>query len=258
MTALWEYDEFGEPWLENGRRGNPPLLIVNRKPHKKGKKRMARTRYARRKTRSNRVHHRGRKRNARRRTRRNPWPMAGPVAMVNRKRRRSNRRGRKRSNPHRKHYRRNPGILGISLPPLQSVLYAGVGFVGVPLAEGFLTRFLPVSLTGSTVGKYATRIAAMLGLSYLTKIVLGSSESKMVAIGGGAYVLTSAVTEFAPGLIPATNLSAYRPATLGAYATSTRRQLGSMGAPDWGAKNTVRSAPMGAANIVSSRFRRFQ
>jgi hypothetical protein len=222
MTRLWEYDEFGEPWLENGRRGNPPLLIVNRKSHKKGKKRMART-----------------------------------VAMVNRKRR-THRRGRKRSNPRRKHYRRNPGILGISLPPLQSVLYAGVGFVGVPLAEGFLTRFLPVSLTGSTVGKYATRIAAMLGLSYLTKIVLGSSESKMVAIGGGAYVLTSAVTEFAPGLIPATNLSAYRPATLGAYATSTRRQLGSMGAPDWGAKNTVRSAPMGAANIVSSRFRRFQ
>lgn len=218
---------------------------------------MARSRYAKRKSRArNPIHRVGRKRTHRRR-RRNPWPMAGPVAMVNRKRR-THRRGRKRSNPRRKHYRRNPGILGISLPPLQSVLYAGVGFVGVPLAEGFLTRFLPVSLTGSTVGKYATRIAAMLGLSYLTKIVLGSSESKMVAIGGGAYVLTSAVTEFAPGLIPATNLSAYRPATLGAYATSTRRQLGSMGAPDWGAKNTVRSAPMGASNIVSSRFRRFQ
>src|SRR5262245_55262885 len=253
MSRLWEYDEFGEPWLENGRK-NPPVLIVNR-PHKKGKKRMARRkrRVSRRRTRTNRVY--GRKRApARRRRRRNPWPMAGTVAMVNRRRR----RGRKRSNPrrHRRSYRRNPAILGISLPPLQSVIYAGVGFVGVPLAEGFLSRMLPISLTGSTIGKYATRIGALLGLSFLTKMVIGSSESKMVAIGGGAYVLTSAISEFAPGLIPAAGMSAYRPATLGAYVAPTRRP--SLGAPAFGAINTVRSAGAGGANIVSQRFRRFQ
>src|SRR6185295_19441526 len=121
-------------WLENGRRGNPPVLIVNRsKPHKKGKKRMAR--------RKNKMpaglrrywakHRRGGRKNSprRRRRRSNPYPMAGTVAMVNRKR--SRRRGR--SNPKRRHhYRRNPAILGITLPPIQAVIYAGVGFVGVP------------------------------------------------------------------------------------------------------------------------------
>lgn len=251
---LWEYDEFGEPWLENGRKGNPPLLIVNRKAHKKGKKRMARSKYARRKTRTTR--RRGRKGTVRRRrTRRNAWPMAGTVAAVNRPRR-AHRRGRKRSNRRKRGgFRRNPGLLGISLPPLQSVLYVGVGFVGVPMVEGFLSRFLPISLTGSTIGKYATRIASVLGLSFLTKMVLGAGEAKMVAIGGGAYVLTSAVTEFAPGLMPATSMGAYRRATLGAYKAPTVRQLG---APAWGAQNTARFAGGGGANIVAQRFRRFQ
>lgn len=203
-----------------------------------------------RKSRSNRKRSPARAR--RRRTRRNPWPMAGTVAAVNRPRRR-----RARSHRRKRHtgYRRNPAILGITLPPLQSVIYAGVGFVGVPIMEGFLMKMLPVSLTGSTIGKYATRIASVLGLSFLTKMIIGASEAKMVAIGGGAYVLTGALSEFAPGLIPATSLSAYRQSTLGAYRSATSRQLG---APAWGAQNTVLSAGAGGSNIVASRFRRFQ
>lgn len=252
MSRLWDFDEFGEPWLENGsKRGNPPLVIVN--PKKKGKK------MARRKARKSRA--RGRKnaprrvvrRVSRRRTRRNPWPMAGTVAAMNR----PHRKGRKRSNRKRsrKHYRRNPALLGISLPPLQSVIYAGVGFIGVPMAEGFLNRFLPTSITANTFGKYAARIAAVLGLSYLTKMVIGASESKMVAIGGGAYVLTTAITEFAPGMIP--GMGSYSRATLGAYAPATSRTMNQLGAPDWGAQNTVRSAPFGGARVVAQRFRRF-
>jgi hypothetical protein len=258
---LWNYDDFGEPWLENGRKGNPPLLIVN-KAHKKGKKKMAKRRMPeglRRYWAKHRNKARGRKRSPARRRRRNPWPMAGTVAAVNRPRK-AHRRGRKRSNPRRRRggYRRNPALLGIALPPLQSVLYVGAGFVGVPMLEGFLSRFLPISLTGSTIGKYATRIGAVLGLSFLAKMVVGASEAKMVAIGGGAYVLTTAVSEFAPGLIPATGsapLSAYRRASLGAYKNANVRQLG---APAWGAQNTARSAGGGGANIVATRFRRFQ
>ena len=220
------------------------------------------SKYASRKSRTNRrgVARRTSRRVTRRRRRSNPWPMAGTVMSVNRKRR-VHRRGRKARSNRRKRsgYRRNPAILGISLPPLQSVIYAGVGFVGVPIMEGFLSRFLPISLTGSTIGKYATRIGALIGLSFVTKMVLGANEAKMVAIGGGAYVLTSAVTEFAPGLIPAPApaLSAYRRSTLGmgAYKSATTRQLG---APAWGAQNTARFAQGGGANIVASRFRRFQ
>ena len=138
------------------------------------------------------------RRRRRRSYRRNPYPVAG-IAL-------NPRRRRHRRNPvmNRRRYRRNPGgkILGLSLPPLQSVLYAGVGFVAVPITEGFLNQFLPLSITSTTLGKYAVRIGSVIGLTWLSKMVLGKNAATMVGIGGGAYVLVSAVKEFAPGMIP--------------------------------------------------------
>jgi len=244
MSRLWEYDEYGEPWLENSKRGNPPLLIVNRK--KKGKKAMSK--YARRKSRA-RVSNPKRRRRARRK---NPWTMAGPLALVNR----PHRRRRKARTNRKRHYRRNPGILGIQLPPMKAVIYAGVGFVAPPMVEGFLAGFLPTSITSTTVGKYAVRIGSVLGLSWLTRMTMGRDPAKMVAIGGGAYILTTVIREFAPGVIP--GLSAYSRASLNAYAPSTGRTFHQLGAPAFGAQNTVRSAGHGGANIVAARFRRFQ
>lgn len=153
----------------------------------------------------------------------------------------------------RRSYRRNPSIMGFSLPPLQSVIYAGIGFAGVPAAEAMLGRFVPVSLTSTTLGKYAVRIGTVIGLAYVAKMLMGKEKAKMIGIGGGAYVLLSAVREFAPGMIP--GLSAYTRPALGAYTPARR----SLGAPAWGAVNSgVAAAPMGGANIVAARFRRFQ
>ena len=183
------------------------------------------------------------KRGNRRRYRRNSYPLAGVVA--NRRRRR---------------YRRNPGggagtsIMGFRLPPLQSVLYTGGGLIGAPIVEGFLTRYMPVELSSNVVGKYAVRIASVLGLSWIAKAVLGREAARMVGIGGGAYVVIQAVREFAPGVIP--GMAAY--ATMGSYAPMGRLMASGMGAPAWGARQTVDSAGGGAANIVPGRFRRFQ
>lgn len=184
-----------------------------------------------------------------RRARRNPYPVAG-FAVNRRRARRSHRRRNPVMRRHRR-ARRNPSLFGFSLPPLQSVLYAGVGFVGVPMAEGVLSGFLPVSITSNTIGRYAIRIGAVIGLSTLARMVIGRDAAKMVGIGGGAYVLTTAVREFAPGMIP--GMSAYTPA-LRAY-TPMRRSLG---APAFGATNTPYAASGGASNVVAARFRRFQ
>lgn len=240
MAGLWTVVN-GEPFMEN-----PHLGILNtpRKRSFGGKKTMAR--------------HRGKKYGARhmawvrsfkrnkggrRRYRRNSYPLAGVVA--NKRRR----------------YRRNPGesgtaIMGFKLPPVQSVLYAGGGLVGTPIVEGFLSRYLPAELMTNVVGKYAVRIAAVLGLTWIAKAVLGREAAKMVGIGGGAYVVVQAVREFAPGFIP--GMSAY--ASMGSYSPMGRLMASprSLGAPAWGAQNTVNSAPGGGANIVASRFRRFQ
>lgn len=261
MSRLWEFDEFGEPWLENGRKSNPPLLIVN---SKKGKKMAAKKKVYRKKgrkaapkrTAAKKHTHWGKVKSHRRRV--NPWPMGGAVVGVNphRKRRKSSHR---RSNPKRRisHYKRNASILGVSLPPIQTVLYVGVGYIGTPMVEGFLNKFVPTAITGNTLGRYAVKIASAIGLSAVTRMVLGSSEARLVAVGGGVYVLTSAAAEFMPTTF---GLKAYRPSTgqLQSYSSSTGRTFNQLAAPEWGARNTVRSAPMGAANIVGQRFRRFQ
>jgi hypothetical protein len=202
------------------------------------------------------THRRGRKNAPRRRRRsyrRNPYPVAG-IALNPRRRHRR----RYRSNPiqnRRRHYRRNPGgrkIMGFSLPPLQSVLYAGVGFVAVPVTEGFLNQWLPLSITSTTLGKYAVRIGSVIGLTWLGKLILGKNAATMIGIGGGAYVLVTAVKEFAPGIIP--GLSAYAsagPAMLGAYTPSRGRNFSTMGAPP-------QVLPFQAsAQATASRFRRF-
>ncbi len=147
----------------------------------------------------------------------------------------------------RRRYRRNPSLMGFSLPPLQQVLYAGVGFVAVPVTEGFLNQFLPLSITGTTLGKYAVRIGSVIGLTWLGKAVLGKNAATMIGIGGGAYVLVSAVKEFAPGMIPGLNAYVQPGPSMSAYVPSYGRNYSPMG-------ELPGTQPIAA---TASRFRRF-
>ena len=212
-----------------------------------------------------RIHRRGRRHNAhRRRRRRNAWTMPGAVASINRPRRHRRRRNSPRR--HRRHGRRNPAIFGLQLPSFESVGFGALGYVGTPLVEGVLTGFLPSSIFSNTIGKYAVRIGSVLGLRYLAKIVGLGGRANMIAIGGGMYVLTSAIREFASGMLPAQAAAAlpgvayYAPPTLRSYTTGTEatyHPVAQLGAPAFGAVNTVASAPFGGSRLVGQRFRRF-
>lgn len=129
------------------------------------------------------------RRRHRRRYRRNPFPVGGLVV-----------------NPRRRRYRRNPVLAGVQIPSLQPVLYAGAGFAGTVALENVLTAgdtpLIPTTITGTSLGKYAVRIGCAIATSFLAKMALGSEKAKMVGLGGGVYVLTSAVREFMPGTIP--------------------------------------------------------
>ena len=209
---LWNYFD-GEPFLDN-----PYLGILNAK---KGKRTMA-TRRKRGRKATRRVARRPvRRTSTRRRThraRRNPYPMAGLV--VNPRRRRRT-RAVSRRRTRRSSYRRNPALLGFSIPPLSKVLFAGVGFFAPPVLEGMISNFLPASISGTTLGKYATRILSVVGLTYAVRKFVGVEESNMVAIGGSVYVVSTALREFAPGIIP--GLGMYVPARrgLGEYVGAT-------------------------------------
>lgn len=237
---LWNYFD-GEPFLTN-----PRLGILGLNPRgRKGKKMAAKRRKATRRRTSV-----SRRRTRRKSYRRNAFPVAGLVVNP-RKRRRSRVRSARRR---RSGYRRNPAIMGISLPPINSVIFAGVGFIAPPMVEGFISRFLPGSLTQSTIGKYAVRIASVVGLSYLVKTVVGPAEAKMTAIGGGVYVLSSAVSEFAPGVIP--GLSAYVPGgrQLSSYVAPNQRMMQTLGN---GQPATFPTGGIAAAGGTANRFKRY-
>lgn len=236
---------------------NPRLGILSvLNPHNKRKKG---AKMARRRSRSYmawvRSHKRKGRKHSPRRRRRNPYPIAG-VALNPRRRRSSPRRHARR--------RRNPAmfggsrVMGFQLPNLGNVVYAGVGFLAPPMAESFLGQYLPSSLTSNTLGKYVVRIGSVLGLTWLAKSFIGREKARMVGIGGGAWVLITAVREFAPGLIPGMSAYALPASGLRAYVPSHGRNVTGLGAPAFGATNTIASAAGGGRNIVASRFRRFQ
>lgn len=152
--------------------------------------------------------------------------------------------------------RRNPAIMGLQLPPLMPVVYAGAGFITPPAIEGFLAGFLPTEFSSSTIGKYVVRIGSVIGGTWLVNRFLGRNAGTYYGIGGGAYILTSAIREFMPGVIP--GLSAYTvagqtamPIQLGAYT----RQLGQGGEAFGGG---MRFQNAGGTGTVPMRMRRFQ
>lgn len=202
--SLWNFYD-GEPFMEN-----PHLAIVGANPRKKGKKMAARRK----------AHRRGRKNAPRRRTRRtakrNPFPTAG---LAFNPRRKAHRRGRKNApRRHHRRMRRNPALLGVTLPPITMLAWGAGGFLATPMLEGFVSRFLPSSITANTLGRYATKVASVLGLTWITKMLMGNKEAFPVAMGGSMYVIVSAVNEFAPQLTQIPSASALPP-TMGAYRT---------------------------------------
>ena len=223
-TKLWDYYG-GEPFMEN-----PHLAIIGANPKKKGQKNMATKR-------------RGKKNSPKRRARRNPWPLAGIAINRPRRKRRTktysmnkkrgvyahNPRGRRRRRHHVTH-RRNPAVLGVALPPMAMIAWGAGGFIGAPMIESYLTRFLPAEVTTSVLGRYAVKIGTVLGLTYLTKQLMGNKEAFPVALGGSLYVVVSAVNEFAPQLTtvpaPTAPVKAYRSGMINAYRSGMIKGIG--------------------------------
>lgn len=218
---LWDVFD-GEPFMEN-----PQLGILGLNPKRKRGSKMA-TRRRRRVHRRGRKHHTRTARRARvavavanprrrRRThrRRRNWMVSGAVTPFTNPRRRRRSSRRNRVHHRRRHARRNPAFMGFTIPPLKSVLFAGVGFAGPSMVSGFLSSTFPTIMSQTTsmgvAGKYLVKIGSVLGLAWLTRRFVGSNEANMVMVGGAANVVLSIANDFAPGLLPANPLSAYIP-----------------------------------------------
>lgn len=261
---------------------NPYVGIINhqhsnrktkRKSVKKGKVKMAR-----RSSKAHMAYVRSFRKNAKRRKaaparrrrksyKRNPYPMAGLV--VNPRRKHSRKR-RSVSAVHRRRrshsYSRNPKIFGISLPPMEKVLFAGIGFVAPPMVEGLVAGFIPASIQSSTIGKYAVRIGVVAAIGYAIGRFLGREKGNMALIGGGIYIATTAAMEFVPSIFGAhvptipqvqtSALSGYVPARgqLRSYVPANQRINNSLGMPSAAFDNNESSGAFGG---TAARFNRF-
>lgn len=221
---LWDFHG-GEPFMEN-----PHLAIIGN-PFKVGsiiehKKQGFRKISERKGSKIMAYKRRGKKNSPRRKkARRNPIPGGG--LMLNPRKRtyhmKRNKRGVYAHNPrHRRHRaRRNPALLGVMLPPINMIAWGAGGFIGTPMVESYLNRFLPAEVTSNVLGRYAVKIGTVLGLTYLVKQVLSAKEAFPVALGGSLYVVTSAINEFVPQLTqapaPAPTVQAYRSGMIKAY-----------------------------------------
>lgn len=158
-------------------------------------------------------------------------------------------------------------ILGIGLPSLETMAYAGAGFLAPPFLEGFVLPYLPAGITSNPVGKYGFKLASVLGVTFLANRFLGRKAARSVAMGGGVYILASAVMEFAPSLMaPGTpvgsGMNAYVSAGraqglnrgVRAYVPATGRTFNTLGAP---ASAAFSGGNSGAVGGTASRFKRF-
>lgn len=265
----WKFVD-GEPYMVNPRLGILALQALNPKGRKMAKHYGARHMAWVRSFRKNahRKHHKKHRRS-------NPYPMAGTVAALN---------------PRRRHHRKsNPFSFSrssLGLPSIQPVLFGAGGFIATAAAQGFIDTLVPISWktnadgTPNLMTKYGEIIVSIILTSWVSKMIFKSSDTTMVAVGGGIYAMQQAAHDFIPGMIPGmhsyTPLKSYTPLRpsglgrgLGADVASaggsfpqlaTRAsmpQLARLGAPAQGFANSATFAADGGMNVVAERFRRF-
>lgn len=219
-VRLWDTFD-GEPFMENPRLGI--LSVLNPRKRKKGLK------MAGKKSRKGRMpaglrrywatHRRHGKKRSPKRHRKN-WVSPGIVVAANPRRKKHHRKHYRMNRRH--HYRRNPSLLGFEIPPIKTVIFAGVGFAGPSFVQGFVTQMAPSIVqqiqSFGLPGKYLMKIGLITGLTYAVKRFVGSAEANAVLLGGGLNVAMSLVHDFAPGFLPANPLSMYVPTRPGLQA----------------------------------------
>lgn len=163
--------------------------------------------------RKNRVHrrrrrhvmHNPRRRHTRRRARRN-YASAGMVAM-NPRRRRHHRRNRVMR---RHRARRNPSLLGFTLPPTIDIVGVGAGLIVPPMLANYVFNNF---VAGTSMG---TSKWAYLGVEAVSVAVTGFAVRRfvnvrvgnMVLLGGAARFVIDAVQTLAPTLLPSVAMPA--------------------------------------------------
>lgn len=103
--------------------------------------------------------------------------------------------------------RRNPQLLGASLPPLKSIMFVGTGLVLPPIVATQLMKFLPIEWQTSKPAFYAVKAASVFLPGMLIKKVVSREAGNLFMLGGLASFAIDALRE--TGLLTTLGLSGY-------------------------------------------------
>lgn len=209
MAGLWTEDIDGEKWLVN-----PQLIVANPRPKPKRRKKKMASRRKRRQPAGLRKYwaaRRGRKSSPRRRRAKKNYTSAG--MLVNPRRRRRARRSiaahrrrgvaRRVTRRARRHYARNPQLLGFTMPAISDVLFTAAGMIAPPMVTTYVMKnFIPAAYQASRPVYYAVKAASVLIPSYVVRRFVSPRAGNLVLLGGVASLAIDLIKEFAPGVIP--------------------------------------------------------
>jgi hypothetical protein len=94
-------------------------------------------------------------------------------------------------------------LFGISLPPLDAVLFTGVGFIIPPVVSNLIMGYLPVEWKASKLTYYGVKAASVILPSMLVKKFVSQRAGNLMLLGGAVSFALDMVKEFAPTLLPA-------------------------------------------------------
>jgi hypothetical protein len=81
---------------------------------------------------------------------------------------------------------------------MRTLAFSGLGFLLPPFIEGMAPRFVPIRGRG---GAWILKIGTVLVTIWGTAQFVGRAEARDAALGGGTYLVTSAISEFLPQLV---------------------------------------------------------
>lgn len=102
--------------------------------------------------------------------------------------------------------RRNPALLGFTLPPAMDIASVGAGLVVSPMLANYVyNNFVAgTSLGGSKYTYLAVEALSVAALGFGVKRFVNPRAGNLVLLGGAARVLIDAIQVLAPTLLPAT------------------------------------------------------
>lgn len=140
-------------------------------------------------------------------------------------------------------------VLGVRLPAISDVVFAGAGLVVPPVMASFLMGYLPADWKTSKVGYYGVKIASVVLPSMLVRKFVSRRAGNIMLLAGAATLVVDLVREFAPSLLPSASVSGQP--FLGFYERMPQRALGNGGGMGRYSGIPVRSVPVQRTPMLS-------